>query len=132
VSLDDLAVSYIRASGPGGQNVNKLATAAQLRFDACACPAIHPAMMTRLRALAGRRMTAAGVIIITARRFRRQEQNHDDAIRRLTAMLQEAAEPPKYRRPTRPSRGAKERRLSQKRGRSDIKKNRGAVSRSDY
>ena len=132
VPLEALEFSYIRASGPGGQNVNKLATAAQLRFDASACPDIHPAMMTRLRAIAGRRMTAAGVIVITARRFRRQEQNHDDAIRRLSDMLTEAAEPPKYRRPTRPSKGAKERRLSQKRGRSDIKKKRGAVSRSDY
>ena len=132
VPLEALEFSYIRASGPGGQNVNKLATAAQLRFDAPACPDIHPAMLTRLRVIAGRRMTAAGVIVITARRFRRQEQNHDDAVARLSAMLTEAAEPPKYRRPTRPSRGAKERRLSQKKGRADIKKNRGAVSRSDY
>lgn len=121
VPMEALDFSYIRASGPGGQNVNKLATAAQLRFDATNCPDIHPAMMTRLRTIAGRRMTAAGVIVITARRFRRQEQNHDDAIRRLSDMLAEAAEPPKYRRPTKPSKGARERRLKSKRERAGKK-----------
>jgi ribosome-associated protein len=122
-----LEFSYIRASGPGGQNVNKLATAAQLRFDATACPAIDPVMMTRLRILAGQRMTMAGVIIITARRFRRQELNHNDAIARLAELLREAAEPPKYRRPTRPNRGSKEKRLKQKKVRAGIKHGRGRV-----
>ncbi len=132
VPQETLEFSYIRASGPGGQNVNKLATAAQLRFDAAACPAIDPAMRARLRILAGRRMTAAGVIVITARRFRRQEQNHDDAVARLAALLNEAAAAPKHRRPTRPSKGAKERRLKQKKERSGIKRGRGQVGGADF
>ncbi len=131
VPLSALEFSYIRSSGPGGQNVNKLATAVQLRFDAAACADIGPAMMNRLRNIAGRRMTAVGIIVITARRHRRQELNQADAIARLTAMLVEAAEPPRYRRPTKPSKGAKERRLKSKRGRADIKKNRRPVGGGD-
>ena len=131
VPVTALEFSYIRASGPGGQNVNKLATAAQLRFDAAGCPAIDPVMMTRLRILAGQRMTIAGVIVITARRFRRQEINHNDAIARLAELLREAAEPPKYRRPTRPNRGAKEKRLKQKKERAGIKQGRGRIGGSD-
>ncbi len=132
VPLSALEISHIRSSGPGGQNVNKVATAVQLRFDAAACAEIGPAMMARLRGIAGRRMTAGGVIVITARRHRRQDLNQEDAVARLAAMLQEASEPPRHRRPTKPSKGAKERRLKEKRGRSDIKKNRQALRGTDH
>ena len=117
----ELQFDYVTASGPGGQNVNKVASAAQLRFDAAHSPALDSGLLRRLAGLAGRRMTREGVIVIQAQRFRSQEQNRRDATERLVALLREAAVPPKARRRTRPTRAAVERRLTEKRRRSDQK-----------
>ena len=131
IPFEALKFSYIRASGPGGQNVNKVATAAQLRFNAAASRSIDPDMLERLRRVAGRRMTAGGVIVITARRFRTRERNRQDAIDRLTKLLQSAAEGPASRRATRPGRAAREQRLQSKRHRSVTKARRAAVRGED-
>jgi len=131
IPLDALDLSYIRASGPGGQNVNKVATAAQLRFDAAACPAIAPDLLARLRRVAGRRMTSDGVVVITAQRFRSQERNREDSIERLVELLKKASHRPKARRPTKPGKAARERRLDAKRRQSSIKKHRGRVGGMD-
>jgi len=131
IPQEALDISFIRASGPGGQNVNKVATAAQLRFDAAGCPAIEPELLDRLRRAAGKRMTAGGVIVITARRFRSQERNRQDALDRLVALLRLATERPTARRPTRPSRAAREKRLQTKQHRSRTKATRGAVRGAD-
>jgi len=121
----ELALSFVRASGPGGQNVNKVATSAQLRFDTryLALPA-DTAM--RLKRLAGQRMTKDGVIVIQAQRFRTQERNRTDAVERLVALLTEAMERPTPRRPTKPTAGSRQRRLEGKKRRSDIKAGRSA------
>ena len=122
---DELDESFVRASGPGGQNVNKLSTAAQLRFDTrrITLPADAEA---RLNRLAGQRMTKDGVIVIHAQRFRTQERNRADAIDRLLELLREAMTRPTPRRPTRPTLGSKQRRLEGKKRRSDIKAKRGS------
>ena len=112
---DELQFQFKLASGPGGQNVNKVATAAELRFDVAGSPSLPEAVRTRLRALAGNRMTQEGELLITARRFRSQERNRQDAIERLSALIQKAAEPPKPRIRTQPSRAAKQRRMDEKR-----------------
>ena len=131
IPFEALDISYIRASGPGGQNVNKVASAAQLRFNAASSRAIGSDMFDRLKRAAGRRMTAGGVIVITARRYRTQERNRQDAIDRLTNLLQSVVANPVSRRTTRPGRGAIERRLQSKQHRSRIKSHRTSVSADD-
>lgn len=129
ISGDELEEQFIRSSGPGGQNVNKVATAVQLRFDAENSHAFDDRVRRRLLALAGQRATHAGVIVIEANRFRTQERNRADARERLMKLIAEAAEPPPPpRRKTRPTKGAVERRLKAKAGRSRVKKMRGRVS----
>jgi ribosome-associated protein len=121
---NDLDIQFVRASGPGGQNVNKLSTAAQLRCDTTRID-MPDDMRARLATLAGQRMTRDGVIVIHAQKFRTQERNRADGIERLAALLREAAERPKPRRATRPTLGSKMRRLEGKKRRSDIKARRG-------
>ena len=124
---DELQENFIRSAGPGGQNVNKVSTAVQLRFDAAAS-SLEERVRERLIRLAGSRATKDGVIVIEASRFRTQDRNREDARARLAALLAEAAEPPpKPRKKTRPSKGAVERRLKKKAGRATVKKLRGKV-----
>ncbi len=123
-----LSESFLAATGPGGQNVNKVATAVQLRFDARNAAGLPDAVRARVIRLAGQRATKEGVIVIEAGRFRTQEQNRADARNRLVALVARAAEPPPPpRKKTRPSKGAVERRLKEKAGRSTVKKLRGPV-----
>lgn len=126
----DLDITFVRASGPGGQNVNKLSTAAQLRFD-IARVILAPDVLTRLTTLAGQRMTKDGVIVIHAQRFRTQERNRADAIDRLLELMREASIRPKPRRATKPTFGSKVRRLEGKKRRSDVKAKRGSGGYDD-
>jgi ribosome-associated protein len=118
----ELQFEYLRAAGPGGQNVNKLSTAVQLRWDLGANQALPIQAKERLRKLAGRRMTAEDVLVIEARRYRTQEQNRQDALQRLVTLVRQALEPPKARKPTRPSAAARQKRLEDKKWRSEIKR----------
>jgi ribosome-associated protein len=124
LTLDEREISetFIRASGPGGQNVNKVASAVQLRFDARGSPSLPEPVRARLMRLAGHRLTQEGVIVITAQRFRSQERNREDARDRLVALIRRAAAPPKPRRQSRPSAAQREQRLATKARRSAVKR----------
>ncbi|MFD2264874.1 alternative ribosome rescue aminoacyl-tRNA hydrolase ArfB [Lacibacterium aquatile] len=128
IDESELDESFIASSGPGGQNVNKVATACQLRFDVAHSPAFNDHVRSRLMALSGSRLTLDGVIVITARQFRTQERNRADARERLFALIREAAIVPIARRATKPTLASKKRRLDEKSNRASIKKGRGKPS----
>lgn len=128
---DELEESFIRAAGPGGQNVNKVSSAVQLRFNVRASPSLPDEVAVRLMRLAGSRMTRDGVLVITAQRFRDQARNRADARERLAAMVAAAEVRPIKRRATKPTTGGKERRLAGKAVRSSVKSGRGRVRLDD-
>ena len=123
ISIDEreLEERFVRASGPGGQNVNKLSSAVQLRFDVRGSPSLAADVRLRLERLAGRRLTRDGVLVIMAQRHRTQERNRQDALDRLVELIRQASVAPTPRRPTKPTRRSKERRLATKKNRSSIK-----------
>ncbi|MFC5345153.1 alternative ribosome rescue aminoacyl-tRNA hydrolase ArfB [Brevundimonas staleyi] len=124
----ELEFRFFRSGGPGGQNVNKVSTSVQMRFDAKNSPSLRDPVRERLMKLAGSRLTLDGVIVITAVRFRTQDRNRVDAIERLQEMVDKASIAPTFRVPTKPTRASKERRLQAKSGRSAIKSGRGKPS----
>ncbi len=127
ISLDEseLEFAFVRSSGPGGQNVNKVATAVQLRFDIARSPSLPEDVRARLLTRLGSKLTKDGVLILTARRFRTQERNRADAIERLIETIRTAATPPKRRKKTKPTRASKRQRVEHKRRRSSTKRLRG-------
>jgi len=133
IALDEseLVESFIRASGPGGQNVNKLSTAVQLRFDVRGSPSLTDEVRARLERLAGRRLTRDGVLVITAQNHRTQERNRADALDRLVELIRAAAVRPVPRRPTKPTKASRRRRVDDKKRRGSIKALRGAKAPMD-
>lgn len=131
ISESELQEQFIRASGPGGQNVNKLSTAVELRFDLVASESLPAPVRARLKRLAGRRLTKEGVLVIRAERHRTQELNRADARERLIELVRQATIVPKRRVATRPTRASKERRLESKTRRGEIKRHRGRIADSD-
>src|SRR5688572_31016134 len=128
---DELDERFVRASGPGGQNVNKVATAVELRFDVANSPKLPPDVRERLRVLVGTRMTSGGVLLIDARRHRTQAQNREDARLRLTELLRQALVRPKRRRKTKPTKSSVEKRVQSKKRRAQTKRGRGRVEDRD-
>jgi len=133
ISIDENEISYdfVHASGPGGQNVNKVATAVQLRFNVRGSSSLPPDVRERLERLAGNRMTQEGVLILQAQQHRSQERNRRDAFERLVGLIRQAARQPRRRRRTRPTAASRRRRLEAKRHRAEIKRLRRKVRRVD-